>query len=252
MTYIPLTRPSMRDAPKPTKPRMRNHGFDAPVYTEDTDYPLEGKVLSISEASASSASSASSVATPGQATIEMAITLALPTELVKTDKDFRLAVFRLARHLKGVAPSLLDSQLRPLVQRWHGLASRFLQGRTFVDTWSEFLPGWPKVRHPVGDGQVERSWLAANSLPPLPQASQYDDPRIGVLMTLCSQLQKANGNQSFSLGYRTVGQLFGISHTHGGNWLTMLVKDRFLEIVEAGGGFKGGQRTARTYRLIEG
>jgi hypothetical protein len=48
-----------------------------------------------------------------------------------------------------------------------------------------------------------------------------------------------------------VAKLFGVSQPTTAAWLTMLVADGVLEVVDAGGGFRGGRRMAREYRMAE-
>jgi hypothetical protein len=48
-----------------------------------------------------------------------------------------------------------------------------------------------------------------------------------------------------------VAKLFGVSQPTAAAWLAMLVEDGVLEVVDAGGGFRGGRRMAREYRMAE-
>ncbi len=238
MTYIPLTRRNNVD-------QTEGHARSAFPQRAQTSPKRP------SEASAPSATSVSSVVSAPSVERLDAITRALPNERITDDTDFRHGVFRLCRELRGEHAVALPDQLRPLVEQWWENARRFLPGRTWVDVWSEFLAGWPKVRRAAGEDQIALSWQAANALPPLPEAARYDDPRIGKLMTLCSQLQKANGGAAFFLNGRKVAELFGVSHPVAGKWLNMLVQDGVLEVIDRGGGIKAGRRMARSYRFAD-
>jgi hypothetical protein len=188
---------------------------------------------------------------------EGAVAAALPTGGVHADRDFRLAVFGLARHLKAV-PELSDrpaSELRPQVQRWHRLAAGHLGERTATDVYAEFVAAWKAVRFPAGDDVVRLAWDIASQEQPPPEAAGYDDPRVGQLIALCRQLQHENelvGRRTgFWLSGYVVADLLGISQPTAAKWLGMLVGDGILEITDPGGGFRGGHRLAREYRMAD-
>jgi hypothetical protein len=105
---------------------------------------------------------------------------------VHTDRDFRLAAFNLARHLKAV-PALRD--------------------------------------------------------------------RVGRLIGLCRQLQHENEyggrGAGFCLSGYVAAKLLKVSQRTAAAWLAMLVADGVLEVVDVGGGFRGGRRMAREYRMAE-
>jgi hypothetical protein len=190
-------------------------------------------------------------------TAERALAAALPTRDVRTDRDFRLAVFTLARHLKAV-PELRDrpaSALRPLVQEWHQQAGARLGGRTFTDTYAEFVGAWKGVRFAAGDDVVKLAWEVSSTQPPPPVAANYDDLRVGRLIGFCRQLQRENvfngRGARFALSGYVVAGLLKVSQRTAAAWLAMLVEDGVLEVVDAGGGFRGGRRLAREYRLVD-
>jgi hypothetical protein len=184
--------------------------------------------------------------------------MALPEGKVETDKDFRLAVFRLARHLKAVA-ELRDraaSGIKALVRRWQELAAEHLGGRTFVDVYAEFVGAWQAVRHAAGDDAVKLAWDIALTEPLPPAAAGYDDERVGRLIGLCYKLQRENeiilgSGHGFFLSGRVVAKLLRITQPVAANWLKMLVEDGILEVTNPGGGFRGGRRMAREYRVVE-
>jgi hypothetical protein len=187
---------------------------------------------------------------------EGAVAAALPTGDLNADHDFRRAVFLLARHLKAV-PELRDrgaAELKPLVREWCVRAAAHLGGRTFTDAYAEFVTAWKAVRHPAGDDVVKLAWEIACQQPLPPEADDYDDARVGLLINLCRQLQHENElagrREGFCLGGRKVAKLLGISQPTGAKWLAMLVEDGILEVTGHGGGFRGGHRLAREYRVI--
>jgi hypothetical protein len=180
---------------------------------------------------------------------------ALPTGEVQGDKDFRLAVFRLARHLKAV-PGLREQRpagLRPRVKQWHELAAARLGGRTFTDAYAEFVSAWDAVRFAAGDDVVQMAWDIISRGPPPPEAQDYDDARVGQLIALCRQLQHENDlagrGAEFFLSGEVAARLLGVTQPTAAKWLAMLVADGILEVTEAGGEFRGGRRMARGYRI---
>jgi hypothetical protein len=190
-------------------------------------------------------------------TAESALAAALPAGDLRSDRDFRLAVFTLARHLKAVQ-ELRDrpaSALRPLVQEWHQQAGARLGGHTFTDTYAEFVGVWKGVRFAAGDDVVKLAWEVSGTQPPPPEAAHYDDPRVGRLIGLCRQLQHENevtGRRAgFALSGYVAGKLLKVCQRTAAAWLAMLVEDGVLEVVDVGGGFRGGRRLAREYRLVD-
>lgn len=181
---------------------------------------------------------------------EEAVRAALPKWEIRSDDDFRKAVFRLARHLKAV-PRLLDksaSDLKSVIRDWYESAKSFLHGRTFTDTYAEFVSAWPAVKHPAGDDPVKLAWEIVQRQPPPREAANYDDKRVGTLIALCRQLQIEHGGGEFYLSGYVAGRLLGISQPTARNWFKMLEADGILEVVDQGGGFKAGHRLARSYR----
>jgi hypothetical protein len=164
-----------------------------------------------------------------------AVRRALPAEPLVGDREFRLAVFGLARRLKAV-PEFSAAELpglRATVGRWYTLARPHLEGRTFTDVWAEFTDAWPAVRYASGNGPVEAAWAAALAGPPPPEAGNYDDARVGLLIAFCRQLQAENG-ETFFLGGRTAAELLGVTQPTAAKWLKMLAADRLLRVVKAG------------------
>jgi hypothetical protein len=186
---------------------------------------------------------------------EWALAAARPTVAVHTDHDYRLAVFNLARHFKAV-PELRDrtvAALRPMVKQWHESAAEHLRSRLLTDTYAEFGRAWKAVRDPAGEDVVQRAWDIAQIVTPPPEAAMYDDVRVRRLVSLCRQLQfendRDNRRTGFYLSGRKAAKLLGVKQPTVANWLAMLVDDSILEVIEAGGGFKGGRRMARCYRM---
>jgi hypothetical protein len=181
---------------------------------------------------------------------EDAVRAALPKNEITFHQDFRRAVFNLARYLKAVS-GLLDKQagdLKPLIREWYDKAKAFLPGRTFAETYAEFVTGWPAVKHPAGDSPVKLAWETVQRQPLPPEAKNYDDERIGKLISLCRQLQREHGGDEFFLSGYVVARLLGISQPTAAKLFKVLQADGILEVVDQGGVFKDGKRHARSYR----
>jgi hypothetical protein len=188
---------------------------------------------------------------------EDALAAALPVAEVRGERDFRLAIFRLARRLKAVE-ELRDrpaKELRPVVRQWYERAAGRLGGRTLTDVYAEFISAWPAVRYAAGDDVVKLAWEMAQQQPRPPEAVNYDDDRVGLLMSLCIQLQHENElegrGDSFYLSSHVAGKLLGVSQPTASKWLKMLVEDEVLEVLDEGGARRGGRRMAREYRLAK-
>jgi hypothetical protein len=188
---------------------------------------------------------------------EEAVEAALPAGGVRTDRDFRLAVFGLARHLKTI-PELREqkaSALRPLVRQWYEQSAGYLGDRSETYTYMEFVSAWKAVRYAAGDDVVKLAWELVNREPPPPEAAQYDYPRVGMLIALCRQVQHENKlsgrGDHFYLSGRKVEGLLGVTQPTVAKWFNMLVEDGVLEIADAGGEFRKGRRMARGYRMAK-
>jgi hypothetical protein len=83
------------------------------------------------------------------------------------------------------------------------------------------------------------------------ESETYDDPRIGLVISLCWELQRENGGNCFFLSNRKLAELLRVTQPTAGKWLNLLVADCILEVIDIGGGFKDGHRMARTYRILD-
>ena len=203
--------------------------------------------------SGTSARSGSSAASGKSA--EEVVLAAVPAVEVRADQDFRLAVFALARRLKA-APDLQNrpvGEMRVWTERSHREARSVLAGRTFTDVWTEFVAAWDRVRTAAGeDDPVTLAWRAIQDQALPNGAENYDDPRVGLLIALCRRLQSDAGGDCFFLSGERAGELLGVTQPTAAKWFGMLVADEVLTVVDAGGGFRGGRRMARSYRYLRG
>jgi hypothetical protein len=182
---------------------------------------------------------------------------ALPARAVGTECEFERAVFKLAKHLKAVG-GLRDQpakELKPLVRLWYDRAAGRLAGRSFTEVYAEFIGAWQGVRHAAGDDVAKRAWELAQQQPPPPAGANYDEPKVGLLINLCRQLQHENERSGWGAGFALSGYVaakyLGVSQRTAANWLKMLVADGVLDVTAAGGNFRDGVRLAREYRVVE-
>lgn len=180
--------------------------------------------------------------------IEEAIRSTLPAGLGKRNR----AIFDFARKLKSIPEfsQLSLKELRPLVRRWHEAALPFIGTKPFETTWLEFGRAWKAVRHPEGHGPIDTVFAdaikSAARFPPA-AAREYEQSGVKLLVALCRQLQRIAGSEPFFLSCREAGRLLGVSHTEAWDWLSLLVMDQVLSVVEAG---SHSTRRASTFRYL--
>lgn len=145
-------------------------------------------------------------------------------------------VFRLARLLKGLpeTASLPLPDLKPIVRCWFELAKPYIMTQDFDTTWGDFAVGWPNVHHPLGGSPVDLIFERINTLPPPPQAAQYDTPGVRLLVGLCAELQRQSGDAPFFLDTGTAARLLATDRMGAWRWLRMLAADGVLTEVEKG------------------
>lgn len=240
----PLPRISLDVFAPPLPPIARNRETED---TEDTEAIEEGTKENNGDNQEFNSVDQSTLVEPASLiefpdAIQRAIVETLPVEPGRRNEQ----VFELCRALRAI-PGVADAQpdqLKPIVRKWHELASAVITTKYFADTWADFVHGWPRVKHPKGSEPMSLILAAAQSrdLPTI--AQQYDHPQLQVLVALCCELQRATGDGPFYLAVRTVGRLFDIDPGTASRWLGLLRHDRILEEVE-----KGSQKTRRASRF---
>src|SRR5262249_22494060 len=154
---------------------------------------------------------------------------ALPARAVGTEREFQLAVFKLAKHLKAVEElrGRPAKELKPLVQEWYDRCRDRLAGRSFTEVYAELIGAWSGARSAAGDDVVKLAWELAQQQPPPPEGANYDEPKVGLLINLCRQLQQENARSGWGAGFALSGYVaatyLGVSQRTVANWLKMLV-----------------------------
>ena len=97
---------------------------------------------------------------------------------------------------------------------WYGQARPYLRlGQAKDEYRMEFLEAWEDVRIPLGEGALNQILETARraSPPQVALRNHLSDPRIVLLVKLCRELQRVNGEEPFYLSVRTVQQLFDVA-----------------------------------------
>jgi hypothetical protein len=206
---------------------------------EESHEPVN-RVNGSSEEEEGAASSLSTLST--LLTIEKAIAATLPS----TKGQRNQCVFRLARHLKGIVPNADAKTLRPFVEEWYQQALPVIGTKEFLETWTDFLQAWRKVRIPAGQGAIDIAFERAVASVPPPTAIQlYGEGPIILLAALCRELQRfAADGEFFFLDCRKAGRLIGVSHVMAWRYLEALCADGILTA-----GAKGSKATGRASRF---
>jgi hypothetical protein len=157
---------------------------------------------------------------------------------------FARALLSLERHL---GRPLSKTERREAFEQWYALAKPFLRlDQTKDQYFMEFIAACRDAKHPLEDSNLTAAWKLAQEQPPPPEAMQFEDPQLRLLVALCYQLQVLAGNAPFYLASRTVQKLFGHpTHTTAWTWLRALVALGILDPVN-----KGNAHKAARYRYL--
>lgn len=176
------------------------------------------------------------------------VTPALKRTVCDSWAGVRHGVFTFGRELQaipGQAQASLED-LRPLVARWHQAAQKAATKAQsdlwgFEDTWVLFVEGWGRIKHPVGDGIMDRLWREADrpDVPDLaPPEFSHDYRR---LAKFCWVLQREASQPSewgpvFFLSCREAARLAGLGEDFkkAARWLRALTLDGVLELRKQG------------------
>ncbi len=164
--------------------------------------------------------------------IEAAILRTLPQRVGERNAK----VFEFARELKALPP-LADAHPRDLkryVRQWHKAALPVIGTKPFEETWIDFSRAWPKVKYPAGSGPLWDIFGKAEAAPVPPGASEYEQPQLRLLISICRELQRVAKDRPFFLSCRTAGRLLGVDHHTAWRWLFLLVQDGVLDLVSVG------------------
>jgi hypothetical protein len=161
-------------------------------------------------------------------------------------------LFELCRRLRGIdgLAGVKPAALRFVVAEWHRRAEPVITTKPFLDTWTEFLESWDKVKIASGQGQVDEAFRRAREQKPPRLARQLfpDEQPVQLLAGLCRELQRAAGDQPFYLDCRTAGRLLKVSHATAWRWLKVLFVAEGILAAGASGTFE--KHKANEYRYL--
>jgi len=169
-----------------------------------------------------------------------------PSDAIPTEQRQRnRCLFALARYLKGTQPNATRHELRAIVSSWHTQYLSVIGTKDFAVTWTDFLNGWDKVRHP--HGAIMQSVLETIDFSePLPAGmSGLGYGTAGnQLVQVCMALQAHHGDEPFFISARQAGEVLGIHYTDASKMLVALVRDGVLKLIS-----KGAGKVASRYRF---
>ncbi len=158
-------------------------------------------------------------------------------------------IFPFCQWMKGIPElaGLPTKKLKPIVREWHKRALPVIGTKPFVETWSDFVVGWNRVKWPKGEALKKVVQAALEAQDTLPEAEEYDSTKVQLLVRICYEFQKLQGKEPFWLSCYDAGKSVGVSHTKANDWLEMLVADEILELVK-----KNTTEYATRYKYIGG
>ena len=164
--------------------------------------------------------------------IEDAIVKSQPLEERQRNKS----LFKFSRMLAAISEceDWTLRQWRPHVKKWHRTALPVIATKPFDDTWSEFVGGFHKVKHPYDSSLLFKIFESVSSESIEVLDLDYESPITRDLLRLCVGLDRHHGGEVFFLACRMAGEVCGISYTAAAKCLQMLVKDDVLRLVLPG------------------
>lgn len=179
--------------------------------------------------------------------LEDVLRICVPTK-VHQNNDL---LFKLARGVLNL--ERLEQQPYSLAQRldvfnkWYSRSTSNLRPELSKNDYMiEFLNATKKAKRPLGGNAVDEAWSLAQSEPPPPEASMFEDKEKQLLVALCYQLQIQNGSNPFFLSSRVCQRLLGLKdHFIAGKWLDALQVMEIIKLEE-----KGNAMRASRYRYV--
>ena len=176
-----------------------------------------------------------------------------PTEKKRSGKNYFVGnecVFEFARMLKGISGfEALEPEYRRDVVRvwWETHKDTILEQPDGPQTLDEaqlcFDAAWPKAKYPPG--QIEKVIMERARAEQPPEADQFDDPVIRLLVSICYHLQDLSGSEPFYLAGSMAARLCGRTQPWAARMLRGLVERGILKIEK-----EGTAKKAIRYRYI--
>ena len=176
--------------------------------------------------------------------VDFAITRTLPDK-----RGYRnFLTFQFCRWLKSISEfeKLRAKAVKSLCREWHRRALPKIDTKPFDETWADFVYGWNRVKYPKGEGMlkiaVDKALEAINHLS---AEQEYESEEAQLLVRICYELQRLQGENPFFLSCYSAGYVLGVSHKKANKMLQMLVADEIIVLVE-----KNTTTRATRYRYV--
>jgi hypothetical protein len=137
------------------------------------------------------------------------------------------SLFGLARELKAIPEVAGRSveELAGVVLHWHKAAVLVLGEFPVEEAAYLFGQSWKIVKCPAGADAARLAFERAKRGKPPKCAEEYGSAKLKLLISLCFELQRAQGARPFFLSCRKAGALLGIHYKQANVWLRFLRKD---------------------------
>jgi hypothetical protein len=162
-------------------------------------------------------------------------------------------LFDFARRLKAIE-SLASAKVEDLagyVEEWHKWALPYIGTKDINVTLADFARAWPLIKFVGGPGSIKAAIERAGCNPPPPEAIQFPNPQLQLLVGLCRELQIQRDKRPFYLSCRDAADAIGVtgkqSHVIAHRWLKMLCAVGVLRLEKVG--TMAGRR-ANEYRYL--
>jgi hypothetical protein len=160
-------------------------------------------------------------------------------------------LFTLARAVKALEAQhgkFSPDQLRHTFDLWFGKAKPFLrEGQSREQYYLEFLNAYARAKFPLGSVIIPKAWKLAKEQPLPPEAMEFENQDLRLLIGFCKQLQINSGSEPFYLSSRSFQALVGHeSHSTAAKWLRALCALQILQEVEKGIGFRASRYRYQT------
>jgi hypothetical protein len=131
---------------------------------------------------------------------------------------------------------------------WYGRALPNIITKDWATTWGDFAHAWGRVRTAEGSDVLGEALRAAEASEPPAWSAEYA-PRCRLLASLCRELQRRSGLETFFLSAGKAGECVGVDKGTAARWFKAFIADEMVELVSAG---TSKTRRASRYRYVAG
>jgi len=161
-------------------------------------------------------------------------------------------LFKLARGVKALekqnGAKFSDDDFKRVFEKWFKASRGYLRpGQTRADYFDEFLGAYDCVRRPLGENALAIAWQKSHDAPLPEAANKFKSPKIRALVRLCAELQGIAGGEPLYLSCRNAAELLGVSYKQAARYLSLLVRESLLSVIEPG---SAKNNRASRYRFV--